>query len=282
MVEFSVSKLSTILGCEVHGVDLGSEISKETAAFIYGELVKHGLLVFRGQDISPSQQVKIGRLFGQPVVPLNVYESFPDAPEITVLHADAKSSPDTDIWHVDSSFREEPPFATILSSVIVPPLGGDTIFACMRSALRSLPPGFRNDIQGLFAVHEVGDLKNHFSRSKEDHHQLIKGLRDHGAAIHPIVYAHPHSLEDVLYVNETYTSHVLGLNAGENRRVLNYLFDLIKTPELHYRHRWEEGMVVIWDNRLVQHYAVADYLPQTRTMHRLTLINDLHLHEVSD
>lgn len=284
MGEFSTKRLSTHVGIEIGGLDLSSDLSDQTIADLYQILVNFGVLVFRDQNLSPRAQERLGRGFGDPVVPLKVYPGFEGAPVVSVLHADAQKPPDTNIWHVDSSFRRRPPFATLLSSVCVPSVGGDTIFACMRKALHSLPFEVKGMISDYFAVHEAGDLKNHFARSPYDHDALIEGLTENGAAIHPVVKIHPFTAEAALYVNETYTSHILNLNAGESRRILNYLFDFVKTPEFHYRHRWEEGMVVLWDNRLVQHYAVADYHPQTRTMHRLAIQNDLHAmndHEVS-
>lgn len=277
MADFTMKAMSPYFGAEICGLDLSGSLSSKTVSHIYEALVKFGVLIFREQRLSPEQQCQFGRNFGEPVVALNVYNSSESVPEVTVLHSDEASPPDTDIWHVDSSFREEPPFATVLSSVDVPSLGGDTIFVCMRKVLEALPIEIRAMISDRFAVHEPGDLKNFFAQSPGDRISLIKGLAEHGAAIHPMVQCHPYSQEPALYINETYTSHILGLNAGDSRRLLSFLFDCVKSPEYQYRHRWEDGMVVMWDNRLVQHYAVADYLPESRTMHRLTLQTDFHV-----
>jgi taurine dioxygenase len=277
MDKLCITPLTRSFGAEVGGIDLSSDLSEDTVESLYRAMVVFGVLVFRKQLLSPQAQCALGRKFGDPVVPVSVYQETENVREVTILHADVESPPDTNVWHVDSSFRKSPPFATILSSVRVPPSGGDTLFADMRSAWKSLPAGFREVIRNLSAVHDTGDLANHFRGSDHDADTLIEGLVRHGAAIHPLVLAHPYSGEKALYVNETYTRHVLGLNAAESRRTLNYLFDFINTPELHYRHRWETDMVLLWDNRLVQHYAIADYLPGSRTMHRLTIENDIRV-----
>jgi taurine dioxygenase len=95
-----------------------------------------------------------------------------------------------------------------------------------------------------------------------------------GAAVHPVVAHHPVTGRPFLYVNRHFTTHVLGMSSGDSQRLLTALFDHINQPDFQVRFRWHPGTVAMWDNRVTQHYAVADYLPQYRCMHRVTVVND--------
>jgi taurine dioxygenase len=95
-----------------------------------------------------------------------------------------------------------------------------------------------------------------------------------GMAVHPVIAHHPVTGRPYLNVSESFTRFVIGLSAPESGRVLTYLFDLINRPDFHVRVRWQPATIVIWDNRGTQHYAVADYLPHRRVMHRVAVMTD--------
>ena len=102
----------------------------------------------------------------------------------------------------------------------------------------------------------------------------MEGMQRFGCAIHDIVKIHPVTGRRYLYVNEGFTVHVVGKTARESRRLLSYLLDHVNRPEHQVRFRWRAGSVAMWDNRCTQHYAVADYLPAYRRMHRVTVVKD--------
>jgi len=102
-----------------------------------------------------------------------------------------------------------------------------------------------------------------------------QALLDTGSAVHPVIQTHPVTSRPFLYVNPSFTQHIVGLKKSESDRLLRYLYDHANQPEFQVRYHWQAQSLALWDNRVTQHYAVADYLPDYRKMHRVTVINDL-------
>jgi taurine dioxygenase len=171
------------------------------------------------------------------------------------------------------TYHSTPPFASILKAVQVPPVGGDTLWASMFAVHDALDPGLRRDLAQLDAVHDMGAFRTGAYRDGGDE-GLAAALTAAGTAVHPVVAHHPVTGRPYLNVSESFTRFVIGLSAPESARLLTYLFDLINRPDFHMRVRWQPGTVVIWDNRGTQHYAVADYLPHRRVMHRVAVVTD--------
>ena len=128
-------------------------------------------------------------------------------------------------------------------------------------------------LRDLSAVHATGSYWNQFF-AQGGLERLKEGMAAMGAAVHPVVARHPVTGRPFLYVNRHFTTHVLGMSSGDSQRLLTALFDHINQPDFQVRFRWHPGTVALWDNRVTQHYAVADYLPQYRCMHRVTVVND--------
>jgi taurine dioxygenase len=191
-----------------------------------------------------------------------------------MLANDANNPPDTDGWHTDLTFRQDPPFASILVARDVPAYGGDTMWASMCAAYDALPASLQTYFSDLKAVHDMGDFRNNFTIGEDTGDKLNAGMQRFGSAIHSIVKTHPVSGRKFLYVNEGFTSHIIGMTARESRRWLNFLLDHINRPEYQVRFRWQAGSVAMWDNRSTQHYAVADYMPAYRCMNRITVVKD--------
>ena len=143
----------------------------------------------------------------------------------------------------------------------------------MYAAYDALPDGMKADLHDLLAVHATGSYWNQFF-AQGGIERLKEGMAAMGAAVHPVVARHPVTGKPFLYVNRHFTTHVLGMSSGDSQRLLTTLFDHINQPEFQVRFRWRRGTVAMWDNRVTQHYAVADYLPQYRCMHRVTVVND--------
>ena len=202
------------------------------------------------------------------------YRSHVDEAEVVVLEWGGDRVPDAAEWHADMTYRANPPFASVLQAIVVPAAGGDTLWASMYSALDALPAGLRSELEHLEAVHDMGAFRTTaFRRGGEA--ELADALWKAGSAVHPVVAHHPVTGRPYLNVSESFTRFIIGLSAPESARILTLLFDQINRPEHHTRVRWEPGTVAIWDNRATQHYAVADYLPHRRVMHRVAVDRDL-------
>ncbi|MEE9587420.1 MAG: TauD/TfdA family dioxygenase, partial [Hyphomicrobiaceae bacterium] len=187
---------------------------------------------------------------------------------------DANNPPDTDGWYADLTFKQSPPFASVLVAREVPESGGDTLWASMHGAYDALPADMKAYLQTLSAVHDMGDFRNNFVVREGSGEKLTAAMQRFGCAIHKVVQTHPVTGRKFLYVNEGFTVHIVGQTARESRRLLNYLLDHIGRPEYQVRLRWRAGSVAMWDNRCTQHYAVGDYTPAYRCMNRVTVVMD--------
>ena len=269
-----VTRLTPTIGAEISGVDLGGPLDRATQDAIYQALLDHLVIFFRDQDISPAQHVEFAESFGTLDAPHPFYAHVEGFDRIVKLANDARNPPDTDNWHTDLTFKPEPPFASILVAREVPETGGDTLWASMYAAYESLPADMKAQISALAAVHDMGDFKNAFTVGEKSAQKLLEATQRFGCAIHPLVQIHPMTGRKFLYVNDSFTQHVIGLTSQASRRLLNYLLDHINRSENQVRFKWRPGSIAMWDNRCTQHYAVADYLPAYRCMNRVTIIRD--------
>ena len=208
-------------------------------------LHQHLVLVFAGLDPTPSQHVELARVFGdlQPVESYNV--AHPDSEWVTVF--DSVEGYKADQWHSDATWREEVPMGASLCLRQCPGVGGDTLFANTHAAWDGLSAGMRQLLAGRRAMHEIGP-----GSSTE----------------HPVAISHPVTGRTALFVNRIFTRNITNLPKDESDAVLPFLMQHVSRPEYCYRHRWQEGDVVIWDNWATQHYAVFDY-EERRVAHRV-------------
>ena len=270
----AVRRIGANLGAEIRGVDLGLPLPPTTFAAIEAALVEHEVLIFPGQRITAEQQKAFGRMFGE----LTVHPFAPsdgDAPELIIFDNDEKNPPwGTDMWHSDETFRAEPPMGTMLRSLIVPAIGGDTLFASMSAAYEGLSERMQQFLSGLEAVHDFKPFRQLFGEDADARRKLHGYEERYPPVSHPIVRQHPVSGRKVLFVNRQFTVAIRGMDETEGRTLLETLFRQVEIPEYQYRHRWEPDTLLFWDNRSVQHYAVHDYWPQRRKMERITIRGD--------
>lgn len=270
---FALEPLTPNIGAVVHDIDLGKPLDSQTKDTVYQALIDHLVLFFPDQDLTPQSHVDFALSFGILDEPHPVYPHVDGFPNIVRLENDAERPPDTNSWHTDLTFHAEPPFASVLWAREVPACGGDTLWANMYSAYEALPPDIKSHISKLSALHEMGDFRNGFL-AKGGPEALGEAMGQLGCAVHPMVKHHPVTGRPFLYVNESFTSAVVGLPRPESDRLLDYLYDHIDRPEFQVRYRWKPHSLAMWDNRVTQHYAVADYAGSYRCMHRVTVVED--------
>lgn len=265
-----IVKKGAYLGAEISDVDINN-IDEFALSQISKYIATHGIVYFPNQKISSDDLMTFGKKFGE----LSVHPFSTNAennPEL-IIYDNKKGNPPalTDMWHADETFRLEPPKITMLCSKIVPNIGGDTLFCNMSKAYEGLSDLVQNYIAGLEAVHDFKPFKTLFSDNEDDSQQLRHYEQIYKQIAHPIVTLHPVTNEKVLNVNPQFTIGIKNMEERESALLLDHLFHQALIPEYQYRHKWEENMLVCWDNRLVQHYAVHDYYPQRRKMHRVTI-----------
>jgi taurine dioxygenase len=276
MTNLKAVPLTPAIGAELTGVDFTKPLSESVCDAIYDALLTYQVIFFRDQQLTPESHLAFARNFGEPEHRHPVYPHAEGFPDVMLLDVGPENPPDNDQWHADVTFKAEPPFASILHSRIIPPLGGDTLWSSMTAAYEALPTAMKDHINGLRAVHDMSDFRNLYTMGEPDGSatKLNDAHQRFGSAIHPMVKVHPMTGKPAIYANPGYTMQVEGLTSAESRRLLTYLFDFMNQPHFQVRFRWTENCIAMWDNRCTMHYAIADYLPHRRLMHRVTVTND--------
>jgi alpha-ketoglutarate-dependent taurine dioxygenase len=281
-----VRPLSGHTGAELFGVDLSQPLDSETVSDIRSALLKWGVVFLRDQAITPGQHVEFARLFGTVTPAHPLIPGLEGHPEILVVsdrkrHREAQESTgrptlsehDDNNWHVDVTFVPNPPFASILRSVVAPPDGGDTRFSNVVVADDTLSKPIRDLVDNLHAEHENTLPPNALGNATDVKAQFAaKSYR----TVHPVVRVHPETGERAIYVNMNFTRRIIELSRLESDNLLNFLYDHIANPAFAARFRWEDNSIAFWDNRKVAHIAPGDlgHLEFDRVMHRITLAGD--------
>lgn len=264
-----IEPLSPGVGAEIRGVRMGGDLPDEQIAEIRQALLDWKVVFFRDQDVSVDEHVAFGRRFGE----LEVHPFTPNLeshPEVVVIHHGPKSKVGQNRWHSDVTWRLEPSLGSILRGRIIPPVGGDTLFADMIAAYEGLPDEIREKIDGRTATHS---FRHNFGRRMSDE-EREKTSEQYPDAHHPVVRTHPETGRKGLYVNAAFTTRIDDMDPDESQRLLRLLYRQAGVPEYQCRFRWQKDSVAFWDNRAVQHYAAFDYLPQERRVERVTIVGD--------
>jgi taurine dioxygenase len=270
-----VTRVARALGALVTGVDLSRELSQSEVDRLGQLLVEHQVLFFRDQPITPQAQARFAARFGSLHVH-PIYPVLPDLPEIMLIDTHPGFLPDNDNWHTDVTFSQTPPLAGILAAKRLPGAGGDTLWSSSSAAYESLSEPMRCFLDALTAQHSVAKSfpAERWSTDPAFKERYERAVAKHPPVNHPVVRTHPVSGRKGLFVNEGFTTHINELTPQESQSVLAFLCAHAARPELTVRWSWKVDDVAFWDNRNTQHYAIADYLPERRTMHRATVNGD--------
>ncbi|MDR3429277.1 taurine dioxygenase [Silvimonas sp.] len=275
MTTLQITPIGAALGAIIEGVNLAEPLSEGHFAALKDALLQYQVLFFREQPLTPLQQRNFARHFGDLHIH-PIYPNVPDTPEVLILDTHDQNLPDNDNWHTDVTFIETPPLGAILAAKQLPPTGGDTLWASGTAAYEALSAPLQNLLDGLTATHDFGKSfpETRFAVSEEVYAQWHASRARHPPITHPVIRTHPQTGKKALFVNDGFTTRINELSARESQALLDFLFAHIARPEFTLRWRWQENDVAFWDNRITQHYAVADYLPHRRIMHRATILGD--------
>jgi alpha-ketoglutarate-dependent taurine dioxygenase len=273
-----VRPMSGHIGAEILGVDLSQPLDAATVAEIRATFLRWKVVFFRDQHITQAQHIAFGRLFGE-VTPAHptLPAAFPEYPEILLLGAGAQFMNDgpsiESRWHTDVTFVPNPPMASILRGIVVPPYGGDTQWTNLVVAYEKLSPEVQQFVDGLHAVHR-NELP--ISRGEMPSGLAKKFASSDLRAVHPVVRVHPETGEKALFVNPNFTSHIVELSRQEGRHVLAMLYEHLMNPSFTTRFRWQPGSIAFWDNRATAHLVPTDVPKEfERSMQRITLAGDV-------
>jgi alpha-ketoglutarate-dependent taurine dioxygenase len=272
-----ITPLTSHTGAEVNGVDLRQKVDAALRERLNQAFVQHSVLVFRDQHLSPPQLLAAVQLFGDVLPQHNTRFALPDCPQIHYI-SNQDSYPDGrryipgEGYHTDHSNAAEPPKATVLHAVQLPDRGGDTQFVNMMRAYEDLPPATQARIAGLRAMHVY---QSRHSERKLMALSEANRQRVPDAVLHPLVRTHPESGRKALYLNPIRIEGIADMAEVEALRLLDELLAHATQPQYEYRHKWQPGDMVMWDNRCLLHKANGDYdMTQTRYLYRIMLRGD--------
>ena len=270
--EFEIRSITPAIGAEIVGLDLSHEIPEKTFAEIRKTWLERKVLCFRDQVLSPQQQLGFTRLFGE----IDKYP-FLDGIEGNPLVAPVLKRPEDTInfggiWHSDTAYLERPAAGATLYAREIPEVGGDTIFCNTALAYQKLSPEVRKSMEHLKAVNISS--KSEVAKTRKSGNGSGNHPPPQFIAVHPVIRLHPETNERIIYVNEAHTLKIEGWNEEKSQELLTELCHHLRKPEFQCRIRWQQGTLVIWDNRSTQHYPVNDYHGFRRMMHRVSIKGD--------
>jgi len=266
-------RLTPALGAEISGLTAESINDGQIGNALYESVIEHQVVFIRNADLGPRDLVKLGRSLGTLGARHHSYVTHSESEDVVVLTWQGNDKPDAAEWHSDMTYRDRPPFASILQAIELPVVGGDTLWASMHSVYEGLSDGLKSELAELEVVHDMGAFRNGAYESGGNV-GIVEAMGQAGMAVHPVIARHPVSGRPYLNVSESFTRWIIGMSAPESARLLTMLFDIVNRPEHHVRLRWKPNTIAIWDNRGTQHYAVVDYLPHRRVMHRVAVATD--------
>lgn len=272
MSDLEVRPVSGGVGVEIANVDLAGDLSNSDFAAIRDAFIEHGLIFFREQNMSPDEHIAFAERWGE----ININRFFPRVEGYDQIAAVVKEKDQLGNigggWHTDHSYDHIPAMGSILLARETPPIGGDTLFACMYKAYNSLSEGLKKTLEGMKAVHSsrhiFGDQSEYREAMKDRLSNPEQATQD---AVHPVIITHPESGKKALYVNPAFTLHFEGWTAAESKPLLDYLYQHASLMEHTTRFNWAPGSIAFWDNRCTWHYALNDYHGERREMHRITI-----------
>lgn len=264
-------------GAEVRGVDLATPLPAATVATLRQAWLDHKVLSFPDQRLTDDDLERFTLAFG-PFGDDPFFESIDGHPHIAAIHrrADETAPVFAESWHADWTFQAFPPDGTCLYGKVIPPVGGDTLYADQVAALAAMPAALRRRIEGLTAVHSArrayapdglyGDAD-----TDERAMRIVVSEEANRSQPHPLVRPHPETGEPAIFGTFGYIVGIEGMPRAEADELLLELHAWQTREEFVYRHRWAPDMVVMWDNRVVLHRATAGYDGHERLLHRTTI-----------
>jgi alpha-ketoglutarate-dependent sulfate ester dioxygenase len=276
-----VQPLSANIGALIEGADLTRSLEAAQVTAIRAALLKWRVVFFRDQFLSHEQHVAFARQFGELTVGHPVFGHVEGHPAVYSISKHRKATrfegraslrPWTG-WHTDVTAAVNPPFASILRGVTIPPYGGDTQWTNLVVAYQKLSPALQRFVDGLRGVHRFAPPRGAQATRAFEEAVEARAL----VTEHPLVRVHPETGEKALYVSPSFLKHIVELAPRESEALLELLWEHVVRPEFTVRFKWEPGSLAFWDNRATAHLAPTDIfdLEFDRQLYRTTLAGDV-------
>lgn len=269
-------------GASISGLDLGRPLEPAEVAGIRAAWLEHKVLAFPGQSLDDDDLERFTRYFGD----------FGEDPFIAPIpgrehiievrrRADEQAPIFAENWHTDWSFQATPPAGTCLYGIEIPPAGGDTLFVNQQMALEAMPPDLRQRIEGRRAIHSArggyapDGMYGEADRAGDRSMDIRPGEEALATRSHPLIRRHRETGHEMLFGCIGYIVGIEDMPEDEALALLVELYEWQTREAFQYRHRWEAGTLLMWDNRAVLHRATGGYEGHARRLHRTT-IADTH------
>jgi len=277
--EIEARPLSEALGVELLGIDLARPLDETAFRAIHSAFLDRSLLLFRDQRLTPERQIAFSRRFGN--LATHVFDQFllPGHPEILRVSNKRENGQLIGLadagkyWHSDLAYMKRPSLGSVLYALRVPPSGGDTMFANMNRAYDRLPHAMKERLESLRAVNRVAEGRRTSAdgRIRMSEEQLSRTPD----VVHPVVRTHPETGRRSLYVSQSHTDRIVGMEKQEGRDLVRELVAHATRPENVYTHTWRPYDVLMWDNRCTMHRVAPYDRRRRRHMHRTTIEGDV-------
>ena len=280
IVEYKIKNNNSSLGVEILDFEYDHIFDDARVSYLRNLWLNYSIIIFKDLKLSHQQLENFSLAFG----------NFGNDPYIDSIdghdniievrrEADEKAPPFGASWHSDWSFQECPPSATLLHSKIIPPIGGDTFFINTHKAYADLPNDIKQKIKNLMVSHSAirpyaDDGFYALEKDKDRSMKIIPSPKAKEFFLHPLVRTHPETRKKSLFINQVYSIAIEGFNEKESNELLTTLFLHMDQQKYIYKHRWESNMLIMWDNRCVNHCAQGGYQGYKRLLHRTTLAGD--------
>ena len=265
-------------GATITGVQLNQSLSDDLVAEVRAHWLEHKVVAFPDQQLTPAQLVGFSEQFGE-IGEDPFFGHIDEHHQVAAIqrNADETTTIFAEFFHSDWSFMPVPPAATALYGITIPPVGGDTLFADQVSAYEQMPDDLRERVEDLTAIHSAalgyapdgayGEADKEQGRSMK----ILPSERALETCEHPLVRTHHETGKRALFSSAAYIKGFVGLDKEESDALLMELYAYQSQPEFVYAHRWQPGMLVMWDNRSVLHAATGGYDGYDRLLHRTTI-----------
>jgi taurine dioxygenase len=274
----SIEPTGQACGAVVTGVDFREQQSDSVIADLRAAWLDHHVLVFPEQDLSDAQFERFALSFG-PIGADPFIKPMDGKQRIAAIQrrADETGRIFADVWHADWSFQERPPAGTSLLSVVVPPVGGDTLFSNQHKAWAEMPADLRRRFEGRTALHTAqtayGEEGYYADDDRKGSMAIVTSATAKDVCRHPLIQNHPESGRPGLR-GGAYIVGFDGVEDAESQDLVKELYRWQSRPEFIYTHKWRPNMLVLWDNRSVLHMATGGFEGHARLLHRLTIDDD--------
>ena len=272
-MSIEIQKVTANIGARVSGVDINKPLDEDQTAALREALNVHKALVFDDVHLDDEGQEAFARHFGDLTTAHPTVSAVDGAPNVLPVDSERGRA---NHWHTDVTFVLNPPQASTLRSITIPPYGGETLIASSAAAYRDLPEPLRALADTLWAEH-TNDYDYAVPEEEIDDERAAQRAQFTSIkfrTVHPVVRVHPLTGERGLFIGG-FAQRIVGLSTGESRKILDILQAYVTRPENVLRWRWSPNQLVLFDNRITQHYAIDNYDDQPRRLNRVTVAGDI-------